>query len=183
VGSYYYLIAQLPYLIYEQKPPMSSEDFKNLAASLMTKKDAALLNHLSLDPQKISCRYSFMNKWKDWENTLRIIVAKQRAAKLKREAPEVTEPLFNMDITAAALKAVDESSPLEAETMLDKARWNAIDDLAGNDYFHKNIVFAYYLKLLLIERRQVFNVDKGFDEYKSLYASIVESVQNEGDLK
>jgi hypothetical protein len=88
-----------------------------------------------------------------------------------------------MDTYAAASKAIDESSPLDGEILLDKARWQAIDDLAGNDYFHRNSIFAYLLKLLLIERRMSFNVEKGFDEYKSLYTSIVESVQNAGDSK
>jgi len=40
-----------------------------------------------------------------------------------------------------------------------------------------NNIYAYYLKLLLLERRQSFNTEKGFAEYKTLYAEILESAQ------
>ena len=180
--AYYYLMAQLPHLFYEQKPPMSSEEFKTLAKPLMTKCDLALLNQLSLEPQEKDTGCNFIDGWQKWDLTLRMDLAKQRAIKLKRDIP-VSEPEYHMATSAAASKAFEENSPLEGEVVLDKARWFAIEDLAGSDYFHRNNVFAYYLKLLLIERRMSFNVEKGFAEYKSLYASIVDNVQNEGDSK
>ena len=173
--AYYYLIAQLPNLVYEQKPSMSSQDFLDLAKSLISKGDYALLKDLSLEMKEEKTGCKFIDNWQDWERDLRMNLAKLRAIKLKRELPP--EPVFHMDIAAVATKAVDEHSPLEGEIMLDKVRWHAIEEFAGSDYFHRNSVFAYYLKLLLIERRMSFNVDKGFSEYKSLYASIVESGQ------
>ena len=180
MGSYYYLMAQLPYLIYEQKPPMSSESFKELARSLLNKADSVYLDFLTLNPAKANenpTGCSFIDNWHEWDKALRLNLAKERAIKLKREGEIISPPLFPLEASAAASKAVDEHSPLDGETVIDKARWNAIDNLAGNDYFHRNTVYAYYLKLLLIERREAFNVEKGFDEYKSLYASILDSAQ------
>ena len=174
-------MAQLPYLYYEQMPPMSSENFKELAKPLINKTDFDLLSKISLVPLNKIVDCKFINNWQNWDRTLRLDLAKQRAIKLKRDIP-LNEPDFHLDTAAAASKAIDESSPLEGEILLDKARWNAIDDLAGSDYFHRNSVFAYYLKLLLIERRLSFNVEKGFTEYKSMYASILESAQA-GDSK
>jgi hypothetical protein len=55
--------------------------------------------------------------------------------------------------------------------------------LAGIDYFSKNVVFAYFLKLLLLERQQLFDTEKGFTEYKSLYVSIMENTQHVGEPK
>jgi len=193
VGSYYYLMAQLPYLTYEQKPHISSGAFKSLAESLMDKEDAKLLDCLSLDPSpqsggegpsyteaSPSTGCDFIDNWREWERVLRLNLAKHRAIHLKRENPSALEPPFMpSDAVAAAVKAVTgDSSPLDAEILIDKARWNAIDTLAGNDYFNRNSVYAYFLKLLLIERRQAFNTDKGFSEYKSLYAEIIESAHN-----
>jgi hypothetical protein len=97
---------------------------------------------------------------------------------LKREnvhAPPV-EPL---DAAAVAAKLVaNEHSPLEAEYHIDKARWNAIDALVGFNYFNRNYIYAYFLKILLLERQQLFTIEKGFAEYKSLYAEIIESADN-----
>jgi len=193
VGSYYYLMAQLPSLLFEQKPPMSSEDFKTLAESLLNEADATLLGHLSIDPfpqadgnsanteiaPSTGC--SFIDGWREWERAFRLNLAKHRAAHLKRENTGAVEPPFvPADAAAAAAKAVaGENSPLDAEIHIDRARWNAIENLEGNVYFHRNNIFAYYLKLLLLERRQAFNTDRGFSEYKSLYSEIIEKSPGE----
>ena len=185
--NYYYLMAQLPYLIYEQKPPMSSEGFKILAQYFMNEEDSRLMDFLSLDSHNImlsaadikpkdSC--GFINAWREWERALRLNVAKERVIKLKKDNQQITDPpLFPMDASAAASKASDESTPLESEIVLDKARWSAIDAIAGNGNFLRDHVYAYYLKLLLLERRQLFNAELGFSEYKLLYASILENAQ------
>jgi hypothetical protein len=190
--AYYYLMAQLPYLVFDQRPPMSCEAFKALAAPMLSKTDLKLLSALALDPdpEKLTnegkgpsysksaepCGCRFIDKWKEWERTLRLSLAKNRAIKSQLEMTEMVEPpFFPVEANQVAAKALSqELSPLDGETVIDKARWAAIENLAGNDYFDRNNVFAYYLKLLLLERRQSFNVEKGFAEYKSLYAAIVE---------
>ncbi|MDR2942200.1 MAG: DUF2764 domain-containing protein [Treponema sp.] len=185
-------MAQLPFLIYEQKPPMPSAVFKALAETQLNEEDAAFLNCLSLDPDpdgKTLPSYAepapstgcvFIDNWREWERSLRLNLAKNRAIKLKRDNLSALEPPFYpVDAVTSALKSVNaDISPLEGETLIDKARWNAIDTFAGNDYFDRNSVFAYFLKLMLIERRVSFNAERGFAEYKSLYASIIESGHN-----
>ena len=180
MGDYTYLVAQLPSLIYGQIPPMSSVHFKGLAKPLLSKTDAALFDSLSLDPapeDQAKTGSDFIDKWNEWERSLRLNLAKRRAVKIKRDAP--VEPLpYPQDAAAAAARAVNNTeSPLEGEMMLDRARWNAIESLQGYDYFNRNVVFAYMLKLLLLERRQSFKTEEGFAEYKSLYASILENAQ------
>jgi hypothetical protein len=202
-------MAQLPVLIYDQKPPMSSVAFKELAQSLLNEKDAALMKHLALDPEPhteqqedtvqahgstsvraIGESYSYINEipstgcsfidsWREWERTLRLNLAKQRAHTLKRDN-EITydPPVVPIEASNIAMKAVSgDVSPIDAEVMIDKARWNAICSISGSDYFNRDNVFAYYLKLVLMERKLSFNTDNGFSEYKSLYASILEKAQ------
>ena len=184
--AYYYLVAQLPCLLYEQKPPMSSQAFKDMAKSLMEEKDAAFMDCLSLNSDKIdfssdevskTTGSDFIDQWREWEHTLILNLAKQRAIKLKRDIP-AESPVYSVEPAAAAAKAIDEYSPLEAEIGLDKARWRAVNSLVGSVYFHRNNIFAYYLKLLLLERRQAFDADKGFTEYKSLYATIINNYES-----
>jgi len=196
LGSYYYLISQLPYLTYGQTPPMSSAAFKALSATMMDEHDTALLDALFLDPALPGaegpsyaepakpCGCEFIDRYREWERCLRLNAARQRAVKSGREAlAPVEPPMIPNDASAAAIKAVNtDLSPLEAEIALDKARWSAIDALAGNDYFDRNVVYAYYLKLVLLERKVSFNAEEGFSEYKSLYASILEKA-NLGEPK
>jgi len=175
-------MAQLPFLTYEQKPPMTSGAFKALAESLLTDDDAALLSCLSTASSNInesapSTGCGFIDEWKEWERVFALNLAKHRAVKLHRDNAAVTEPpAYPHEAASTAAKAVaTDATPLEAEIQIDKARWNTIDSLTGLDYFGRNNVYAYFLKLLLLERRQAFNVDIGFSEYKSLYADIIES--------
>ena len=154
--------------------------------------DAALLEIISLDPQPSStstgasyanvapsCGSDFIDRWREWERTLRLNLARNRALKTKREgAATVEPPVVPADAASVALRAVNMvESPLEAELFLDKARWSAIEFLQGINYFDRNTIFAYLLKLLLLQRRDSFQTETGFSEYKSLYASILGSVQ------
>ena len=192
MSYYYYFVPQLSHLIYGQAPPMSSEEFKALAVTLLSDEDAALISMLSLDPQPLDSQEDssipsyaqvitpsgsdFIDGWREWERSLRLNLAKYRYAKLKRQggtAP-VDAPNFPAEAVATATKAVQES-PLEGEIIIDKARWSAIEALQGTDHFYRNTVFAYYLKLIILERYALFETETGFSEYKLLYTSILES--------
>jgi hypothetical protein len=186
-------MAQLPHLIYDQKPPMTSDSFKALAESLLSEKDAVLMKCLSLDPDPNpdpadskepsyntpapSTGNTFIDGWREWERTLRVNLAKNRAHILKRENEVPLEiPVVPIEALLTAAKATSgEQTPLDAELLIDKARWNTICGLAGSDYFSRENVFAYYLKLVMMERKESFDTEKGFAEYKSLYASILEN--------
>jgi len=178
VGQYYYLVPQLPYLVFGQAPPMSPEAFRALALTLLDAEDAALLDTLGLGlippRDEISSGSDFIDKWREWERILRLNLVKLRAGKLKREAPASDPPVLPSDAASAAAKAVQET-PLEGEIIIDKARWHAIDTLLeGSGPFDRNAVFAYMLKLIILNRQALFQAERGFSEYKSLYASILE---------
>jgi hypothetical protein len=88
-------------------------------------------------------------------------------------AAPVDPPEDPMDAAAVARASVVIESPLEAELFLDQARWNAIEALQGLQYFSANTIYAYLLKLFLMERRSLFKVEEGFAEYKGLYTAIL----------
>jgi len=173
VGSYYYLAAQLPYLVYGQGVPMSSAAFKDLARDMMSSADAAVLDYCTLEPAARRTPSAFINRFWEWESALRLNLARNRAQKLKREGVAVDAPEYPADAVAAAKTALAMESPLEAEIFLDKARWNAIESLQGISAFSQNAMYAYLLKLLLMERRAAFKTEEGFTEYKALYDAIL----------
>jgi hypothetical protein len=174
---------------------MSAESFRDLARPLIDGKDMALLERLSLEPgKKTGCK--LVDDWQDWERSLRLNLAKQREKKINRKSEEssgqqnethVSLPVVLKEASSVAMSAAaHEGTPLEIETYLDKERWATIELLSSYNYFSKNNVFAYYLKLLLLERRQLFNAEIGFAEYKSLYTQIIESpheyIENGGHI-
>jgi hypothetical protein len=148
--------------------------------------DLALLDFCSLDPDapsggepSKSCSSAFINNWRNWERSLRLNLARYRAQRLKREGGAAVDPPdYPAGAVAAAKAAAAMDSPLEAEIFLDKARWDAIELFQGIDYFSNNTLFAYLLKLRLLERRALFKAEEGFAEYKGLYASIKEQPEH-----
>ena len=186
MGSYYYLAAQLPYLVYGQGVPMSSADFKAMAHDAMSSADAALLDCCTLDPdpeagpgvsyaeQARRTGSDFINRWKEWERTLRLTLARGRFQKLKREGGVMVDPPeYPADAAAVAKNALAMESPLEAEFFLDKARWDAIESFQDISNFTENAMYAYLLKLQLMERRSAFKNEEGLAEYKGLYDAIL----------
>jgi hypothetical protein len=163
---------------------MGSARFRDLARARLSAEDAALLDLVGLDPQSGGGRPSYaeagrpsgsdvIDKWRDWERSLRLNLARFRALKLKREGA-LDPPVVPADAASAAQQAMTAENPLEAEIFLDRARWDAIERFQGIPAFSRDAVYAYLLKLLILERRASFKAETGFAEYKSLYASILE---------
>ncbi|MDR3138100.1 MAG: DUF2764 domain-containing protein [Treponema sp.] len=194
--GYYYLIAQLPYLIYGQEAPMSSRAFKGLCEEALSPADRALLKYCALEAEEVLSQNpedgllygeplprtssEFLDRWRDWERTLRLNLARLRFTRLKREGDRAPAdpPDYPADAVTAAKAAFAMDSPLEAELFLDKSRWDLIESQQGLDYFDRNTVYAYLLKLFLLERRSLFRPEEGFAEYKGLYAAIMEAAPN-----
>jgi len=178
VGSYYYLVGQLPSLSFGAAAPMSSARFRELCADLMGREDFALLDRCVLDPPARSepSGSALLDAWTAWERSLRANLAKLRAARTKRDASALGEaPGEPLDAAAAAKAASAMESPLEAELHLDRARWAVLDSSAGYEYFSRDTAYAYLLKLLLLERKALFRPEEGFAEYQAIYASVMEA--------
>jgi hypothetical protein len=123
-------------------------------------------------------KQDFIDRWRKRERSLTLALAQLRAARLKTDAPPAEQ--LDIETENQAKTAVTMDNPLEAELFLDKGRWDAVERLKQNAYFNVNAVYAYMLKLLLIERRAAFKTEEGFAEYKALYASIMENAPGVG---
>lgn len=175
MAAYYFLIAQLPSVSYNSPPPMRSSTFVDLCKTKLSSEDAKFLDWCVLDPRGDgNANVPFIDSWRNWERTLRLQLARFRKEKLKREGAAIEPPEYPADAVAAAKAAVNIESPLEAELFLDEARWRAIDAFQGINYFNENVIYAYLLKLRLLERKALFKAEEGFNEYKTLYAAIAE---------
>jgi hypothetical protein len=161
--------------------------FKELCRQHVSKEHLALLERCVCGVPKETAAQKptnsdFINDWQKRELAIALCMARLRAAKMKREGAQTVYADENWDPDAQNLAkaAVAIENPLEAELFLDKGRWDYIENLQKNTYFGVNAVYAYMLKLLLIERRTAFRAEEGFAEYKALYASIMENAPGVG---
>ncbi|CEM60730.1 DUF2764 family protein [Treponema phagedenis] len=177
MASYYYLVAQLPSLQPNLAPPLSTAQFRELSLRFLSKKDAAILEKLSLEPpiEYEKTGSVFLDNWYRFERELRVTLAQARASRLRWNVPESVKKAEVSDIglVQAVRAATDFDDPLEAETYLDKLRFAAADRFMPQDYFTADAVFAYGIKLLLLERMAHFTVEEGKKEYTVLYNTIL----------
>jgi len=156
---------------------MSPDEFIFKCSSMLAPSDAALLQYCCYDPKLAvetveSTGSAFLDLLILWERVLHLNLVALRSAKLNRPLPG--EPPHDLPrAEAVARTAFGMEDPLEAELYIDRARWGALEDMVGIDYFGVNNVFAYLLKLNLLERRQLFNDENGLEKYRELYSNIL----------
>ncbi|MCX7655695.1 MAG: DUF2764 domain-containing protein [Treponemataceae bacterium] len=192
MATYYYLVAQLPSLSFGAPAGIDISYFVDLCETFLEEKDKALLPLLSLSPEGSNattlgsgyeqevepCGSPLVDNWRRWERALRLHLGHGRYQRLKRESPRLADaPVDPLDAAKVARAALGIADPLEAETFLDRERWALIDRLVGFDYFGRDSVFAYYLKLHILQRRSLFTKERGLEAFSSVYASIVEAAK------
>ena len=150
--GYYALISSLPMLTLDGDSGMTMKYFLSSCESSLPEKKYNILEKLELipDPTEIeSC--SFTERYGAWENALRNAIVRVRANKLDRDPADYLKEKdsFELDAERAVAAAWAVTNPLERERILDQARWNKIEELAGGDTFSFEQLCAYKLKLIL----------------------------------
>ena len=176
--AYYYLVSQLPNISAAESKsalPLNSESFREVAARFITPKEKSILNGLSLiPPMEIGKTGSaFLDVWYEKERNLRCALAQIRAQKLKKDSVPLP-PGCTADIISAARTAVGMDSPLSAEQFLYEYRLRLLDDLRPLDAFSIDAVYAYGLRLMLVERMRKFEVENGKISYHKIYDEILD---------
>jgi len=158
-SKYYYLLSSLPYLIFEIKKQISSENFLSESEKWLSKKDMntlknVYLNNTTLKPEDPD----ILKEWKKFNTTLREEIMTMRTAQKTHTKEILTENLKNI---------YEEKNPLLMEKRFEKTRWDFIEQKEFSYNFDINSLVLYFLKLQILERLLVFNKTEGtkiFDE-------------------
>ena len=154
--SYYtYLIAGLPVLHFAIKPPFAFERFIEICRGFIPSGELELLRSASIkgDYQGVSLPPT-LEKWRSFDTALRNELVKIRAVRLKEEPIGYLHQSRYLDAGLAhlAVSACRNPSILEAERMLDEARWRFLEELSLGHYFDLDFLIVYAHKLLILER-------------------------------
>jgi hypothetical protein len=174
LAQYYYLVASLPLLFYDTEKFPSREAFLDTCRRHVTARHYRLLVSASttdLKPSIPSCRT--LDLWREWEIALRNELVRLRAKNRGIEAePYLVSSPPVMDAQAAAREAFDQESPLQAEDLLNRARWRYLEELAVGHYFDMDKILVYALHLQVLARKALFDEEKGKKMFEELYAEI-----------
>ena len=175
--AYYYLVSQLPNISTTEGKanlPLNGKSFIELAGRFISEDEKITLNGLSLVPPKelTSTGSVFLDTWYEKERNLRFALAQIRAQKMKKESIPLP-PGCTADIVNIARTAVGMDSPLSAEQFLFEYRIKLLDEIRPMDNFSIDAVYAYGLKLMLVERMRKFDVENGKASYHEIYDNIL----------
>jgi hypothetical protein len=137
------------------------------------------LNAVSLEPPREVVRTgsALLDRLFEWERVLRFALAGIRAVRMKKERSSAefngAAQGISPDILQIARTAAGFESPLEAERFLDEKRKEALSNFTGFDAFAADAVFAYALRLKLLERASRFNEESGMTSYRTIYNQIL----------
>jgi len=158
---------------FDSKLPMSVEEFLQDAERLLFEEDFYLVRELFADGHEgLQTTNVVYNAWADFNRRFCNEMTWFRAEDAGKDPVDFirgdrySDPAL-VDVIHQASKKAD---LLEAEKMLDRVRWQYLEELSVGQYFNLEFIICYGLKLKILERHQEFNSPKGravFDEWKT----------------
>jgi hypothetical protein len=179
LSSYYFVTASLPMLQYDRPAGITRAYFLDLCRAHLTPHDFILLERaLIFDfTEREPCPAAY-GRYRTWETALRNELVLLRAAKTGKEAARYLKEGEGVSgMRAIARRIFDEASPLQAEELTDRARWQYLEDLELGHFFDLSKLVVYYLKLQLLERKAFFKEQEGQETFSALEQRVFEELK------
>ena len=170
-----YFAGTLPMLFFGEKPAISLETFDEDALRLTDAATAELLQKVELYTEDTAKFPAALKKFYEWENALRNTLLDLR----KKAHPEAADhkrnnPDFYSEIAAVAAQAYNNPDLLEGEKMLDRLRWDAMDNFCAGHYTDFTALAFYRIKLAMLTKYQFRTVENGNAALENILRGIME---------
>lgn len=174
--QYYYLVASLPLLFFADSPPFKSQAWLDLCREQVSEDDYALLSRITFN--ELTPRpgdHAVWQAYSSWETALRNELARQRAQRLRLSPdPFLRDAPFYSGLPAIVKEALNAGTPKAVETALDGRRWSYLEELETGTQFGLGHLIVYRLKLLLLERKNRFRPEPGFESFTKGYSQVLD---------
>lgn len=182
--AYYYLRSTLPTLLSANAPPFSFAGFLERCEGRMRDADFKVLESagnlesldFAVDRRIRSSRV--LSSFRTWDKALRNELARLRAHRIGKGPEKYLrpgDPEWDGIRTAQAAAQCDD--PLEGEMIIEREKWAYLERLEAGHYFDLETLAAYALKLRILERKALFEAERGEASYRAAYADILDSAE------
>ena len=188
MSQYYFLVASLPLLTYENKDAIEPFEFLDVLADHLPQDERELVSAATIDAPLDTTRtgQTTLDRWRDFERGLRNALVGLRAPGKSVEASRHirldeaghanTEP---SEIAEGSREAFAHESPLSGEDQLNRVRWQFLDDLEVGHFFDLDRIVIYYLRLQLLARRRLFTRANGEERFERINETIMNEYYQE----
>ena len=171
-----YFAGTLPMLFFGEKSPMTVAAFDEDADRLLDAKSASLLKSAELYCAAAEKFPLPVQKFYDWENALRNTLLDFRkkyspdAADYKRNNPD-----FYSEIAPVLAQAGNTADLLEEEKMIDKLRWNALDNFGAGHYSDMTALVFYRIRLQILAKYLTRTAEAGNQALENILSGLIDS--------
>lgn len=176
MASYYYLVASLPTLNFDQESPFSLEEFYQMCQQELTKNDLKVIESLLYDLD--DSNHPVLVKWNTFVNQMENILSEMRGERLSRETETKGKSDRDATIVETIKAAMQAENPLEAELILMRLQWDFAAELAQNSYFEIETLASYALQLKLALRKALFKRFEGKGEFEHLFSILQKNIKS-----
>jgi len=172
VASYYYLISSLPSLRTDAPMPMTYEAFLAQSKASVNADVYGTLEKLTLSSDK----GPLLRQWGTWYRAMQRELNRRRREKLGKPFDKTVEA----DRTTLGMidRVMAAPDPLAAEKIMLDAQFEYLDSLVAMHYFDDYVLYGYAVKLKLLERRDVFEKEKGSAEFERLFDGVKQQIMS-----
>ncbi|MFW5642631.1 MAG: hypothetical protein ACOCYQ_01265 [Alkalispirochaeta sp.] len=181
--QYYYTVASLPAIRFEEMPFLSQEEFLEYCAIEATPEDLETIRSAAIwltddDETEFFSPSPVHREWIAGLRELQRQAALIRAQALGRD----TDRLLRPDITDAGLTerlriVMNEDTPLKTENALLRLLWQRAENLEAGHHFDREKLLVYHLKLQIAARRARINdTEAGAEAFDQQYEVVAQSL-------
>ena len=136
------------------KAPFLFEEFLGMCAGVVSENDIEIIEACKTSVSRPDEPQETVQKWYAFDSALRNALVRIRATRKHKNPDNYLHPDGYQDpyIANLAMNAYKNPSILESEKILDKERWQALDELASGHHFDIDAVIIYAHKLLILEK-------------------------------
>ena len=181
MSQFYYTVASLPMLSYENPPGLKFADFLDDCRKWMSSSEWTILSAATLEPSLDGeIPSDVAEEFRKWEISLRNELVHLRASAMGLEAEQfLVKGEKYTDTASLASHAFKQESPLDAEEALNRGRWQFLENLKVGHFFDLDFLVLYSLQLQILERKSCFVEETGFTRYQEIYQNILNQLDDD----
>lgn len=171
MAKYYYFVASLPALMFDQAPPFSMEDFLSGAERQLSLVDHALIKAVVQEEELPA--HGVAGQWAHVRQQIKSTLASMRATRAGKDPAKYIrgDRPYDPIVTEAVQEAMKIEEPLAAERALDRRVWQILDNLQAGHAFDIGFLVVYALKLKMLERYKRIASDQGRQAFEAILKS------------
>lgn len=181
--QYFALKSSLPYLKFGETPLLSREKFLEYCEAFLDEDTLAFFKALSLE---FSGRYPEEDKSSEAEfyhfetalrNALVVMRAKKKGVKPELFLREEEGRKGERDMSHLLSLLQSAAHPMERERILDKARWDFLEELELEHYADLDALYIYCRKLMILEKWEAYKNGNAEENLNKSVASVEKTAE------